>query len=380
MSLQIQSPLAPAQPCEAASPDKCTARSRSTSAGSSTPGSGSSDIKSSAPDCLLSAPPGLELNLQRQLFSNAPPGLEDVSPAAPADQPALKTNAAQTGNDASADGIHILPLFGKAAGRFLPPPPCQPPVLGDKTALAGPPSPKLPPLQVPVLRTPLALSVLAPPAHWPAVFEQFAAPPLPLQAPVLGKHAQEPRNVPSLELFNTHVRMPHSPPPLFPPGFSSVLPASILPPPIQAPALCPQIPTSAPGLQKPPSLLPPPPEAPVLGKDMGLPAVAPPPAAAPVFGEDLDRTSAAPPPAHAPTLHLVDMLPTPELGTPALPTVGSEAHGLGACRPCAFLYSKGCSNGAQCAYCHLCLPGEKKRRMKEQRQIARQELAQAPCL
>ncbi|OLQ14196.1 hypothetical protein AK812_SmicGene1688 [Symbiodinium microadriaticum] len=34
------------------------------------------------------------------------------------------------------------------------------------------------------------------------------------------------------------------------------------------------------------------------------------------------------------------------------------------CRPCAFLYAKGCQNGAMCLFCHLCDKGEKKRRQK----------------
>jgi len=57
----------------------------------------------------------------------------------------------------------------------------------------------------------------------------------------------------------------------------------------------------------------------------------------------------------------------PVLGTSELPTVGSAGHQLGACKPCAFLYTKGCGNGVQCQFCHLCEPGEKKRRAKDKK-------------
>jgi hypothetical protein len=70
-------------------------------------------------------------------------------------------------------------------------------------------------------------------------------------------------------------------------------------------------------------------------------------------------------------LCLADACPAPELGSDALPTVGSKGHDIGTCRPCAFLYSKGCTNGVLCAYCHVCEPGEKKRRMKQKRQLLR---------
>mmetsp|Transcript_88393 Transcript_88393/g.175752 ORF Transcript_88393/g.175752 Transcript_88393/m.175752 type:complete len:246 (+) Transcript_88393:67-804(+) len=55
----------------------------------------------------------------------------------------------------------------------------------------------------------------------------------------------------------------------------------------------------------------------------------------------------------------------PELGSPELPTVGSAGHHSGSCKPCAFAHTKGCENGANCAFCHLCGPGEKKRRQKQ---------------
>jgi hypothetical protein len=54
-----------------------------------------------------------------------------------------------------------------------------------------------------------------------------------------------------------------------------------------------------------------------------------------------------------------------ELGSETLPTVGSAGHRIGKCKPCAFLYKKGCLNGMACPFCHLCEEGEKQRRQKE---------------
>merc|ERR1719203_219043 len=69
----------------------------------------------------------------------------------------------------------------------------------------------------------------------------------------------------------------------------------------------------------------------------------------------------------------------PEVGTPDLPTAGSRGHRLGVCKPCAFLHTKGCTNGKECAFCHLCSRGEKKRRQREvwqQQQVQKQQLVQ----
>jgi len=68
----------------------------------------------------------------------------------------------------------------------------------------------------------------------------------------------------------------------------------------------------------------------------------------------------------------------PELGSPDFPTVGSQGHRFGNCKPCAFLYTKGCGNGVLCSFCHLCDPGEKKRRAKESR-AARRGTASSRC-
>lgn len=53
-------------------------------------------------------------------------------------------------------------------------------------------------------------------------------------------------------------------------------------------------------------------------------------------------------------------------GDGQLPSVGSASHAQGNCKPCAFLHTnKGCDNGTNCPFCHLCELGEKKKRRKE---------------
>jgi len=50
-------------------------------------------------------------------------------------------------------------------------------------------------------------------------------------------------------------------------------------------------------------------------------------------------------------------------------SVGSAGHDFGQCKPCAFLWKDpkqpGCENGRDCEFCHLCPPGEVKRRKKQ---------------
>merc|ERR1739848_913591 len=48
-------------------------------------------------------------------------------------------------------------------------------------------------------------------------------------------------------------------------------------------------------------------------------------------------------------------------------SVGSAQHSLGTCKPCAFLWKsdEGCQNGTNCNFCHMCPPGEVKRRKKD---------------
>ncbi|CAJ1433701.1 unnamed protein product [Effrenium voratum] len=62
--------------------------------------------------------------------------------------------------------------------------------------------------------------------------------------------------------------------------------------------------------------------------------------------------------------------------------VGSQGHHLRLCKPCAFWNTKGCKDGKECKFCHLCEPGEKKRRKKEKsayiRNISRWRQQPAP--
>jgi len=56
-----------------------------------------------------------------------------------------------------------------------------------------------------------------------------------------------------------------------------------------------------------------------------------------------------------------------------LSSVGSAGHEVGKCKPCAFVHRPmGCTDGAACSYCHLCEPGEKKRRQRQKFEAARQ--------
>jgi len=85
-----------------------------------------------------------------------------------------------------------------------------------------------------------------------------------------------------------------------------------------------------------------------------------------------ERQPLPPPPGRdsSQVVSLAAALPEPELGGPDLPTAGSRGHRLGTCKPCAFLHTKGCKNGPECAFCHLCERGEKKRRQREKWQTA----------
>mmetsp|Transcript_11774 Transcript_11774/g.12821 ORF Transcript_11774/g.12821 Transcript_11774/m.12821 type:complete len:183 (+) Transcript_11774:105-653(+) len=112
-------------------------------------------------------------------------------------------------------------------------------------------------------------------------------------------------------------------------------------------------------------------------------AIRPPPGLAPTTGakstipepetenrsdaENAPHSSAA---STADTEHVALGLPLVNATVPTaeLPTRGSAGHGLGACKPCAFIYKDGCQSGFECAFCHLCPPGEKIRRKKDLKQ------------
>jgi len=71
------------------------------------------------------------------------------------------------------------------------------------------------------------------------------------------------------------------------------------------------------------------------------------------------------------SMSLADFVDTSQVGTAAAPTIGSLGHHLQLCKPCAFV-DKGCASGTDCRFCHLCEPGEKKRRKKEKLQLRRE--------
>mmetsp|Transcript_47023 Transcript_47023/g.131027 ORF Transcript_47023/g.131027 Transcript_47023/m.131027 type:complete len:374 (-) Transcript_47023:238-1359(-) len=116
--------------------------------------------------------------------------------------------------------------------------------------------------------------------------------------------------------------------------------------------------------------VPPPPaeQAPAL-----IPVSPPPAEEAPVF-----MPAALPPPPADPAsdmcvLSLDKMLMDPAPASVGFPSVGSAGHQFGYCKPCAFVHTRGCSNGTNCSFCHLCPPDERKRRKagkKEQRKDA----------
>eukprot|EP00929_Paragymnodinium_shiwhaense_P112665 TRINITY_DN80932_c0_g1_i1.p1 TRINITY_DN80932_c0_g1~~TRINITY_DN80932_c0_g1_i1.p1 ORF type:complete len:286 (-),score=48.29 TRINITY_DN80932_c0_g1_i1:561-1418(-) len=57
--------------------------------------------------------------------------------------------------------------------------------------------------------------------------------------------------------------------------------------------------------------------------------------------------------------------PTPPA---SLLSLGSAAHGTGDCRPCGFYWkARGCSNGSQCEFCHICDGEERKRRQRNRK-------------
>jgi len=61
-----------------------------------------------------------------------------------------------------------------------------------------------------------------------------------------------------------------------------------------------------------------------------------------------------------------------EASPAALPSQGSRLHETGNCKPCAFSLHGRCKSGTDCEFCHLCEPGERKRRKKEWRALRRE--------
>jgi len=115
-------------------------------------------------------------------------------------------------------------------------------------------------------------------------------------------------------------------------------------------------------------LPPPPAEPPKVAALAQLPEDPPPVQAPGVLLMEARRSA-------APVLLLSEATWRPALGSVELPTIGSEDHHLGKCSPCAHAYGpKGCQNGVQCPFCHLCPKGELKRRQQAKRLAKRRAL------
>merc|ERR1711933_678201 len=62
-------------------------------------------------------------------------------------------------------------------------------------------------------------------------------------------------------------------------------------------------------------------------------------------------------------------------------SIGSEMHGIGDCKPCAWFWRpQGCSNGAECRHCHMCDQSQFKIRKKAKVAELRSSKAQRPML
>jgi len=77
-------------------------------------------------------------------------------------------------------------------------------------------------------------------------------------------------------------------------------------------------------------------------------------------------------PVAALEIRLSEAIAPPELGGPQLPSIGSMLHHKGGCRPCTFFHTRGCENKEDCKFCHLCGPGEKKKRLKVLKHVQRE--------
>lgn len=90
---------------------------------------------------------------------------------------------------------------------------------------------------------------------------------------------------------------------------------------------------------------------------------------------DLGRPGRQPPQVMEPCyIELPGLVAT---NRPVKASLGSVGHSTGQCRPCAWVYkdANGCKNGSSCNYCHLCPPGELKRRKRLRWEAAQQSMA-----
>jgi len=69
-------------------------------------------------------------------------------------------------------------------------------------------------------------------------------------------------------------------------------------------------------------------------------------------------------------LQLHEMVPEDSSAMP-WPSLGSATHALGICKPCDFQHRTSCRAGYKCQFCHLCPPGENRRRKKQKQAAAK---------
>jgi len=114
------------------------------------------------------------------------------------------------------------------------------------------------------------------------------------------------------------------------------------------------------------------PEVPLMQFAVGEVCFLSPPLQPPALTASMMLVPPPPLPPAPPVLRLSEALPLPELGGPLAPSIGSLCHHMGECKPCTFFHTRGCENKEACEFCHLCRPGEKKRRLRAEKAVKRE--------
>jgi len=71
------------------------------------------------------------------------------------------------------------------------------------------------------------------------------------------------------------------------------------------------------------------------------------------------------------TLRLEEAVEQTPTRTPNCLSVGSAGHQLGLCQPCDFFQRGRCTKASECTFCHLCGPGESRRRKRQNRKLGK---------
>jgi len=88
-------------------------------------------------------------------------------------------------------------------------------------------------------------------------------------------------------------------------------------------------------------------------------------------GSTADATEEPPSPLIAVAVAAPGLEDLPPLPMMAIPSVGSAGHHLGLCKPCDFVDRGFCRAGADCRFCHLCGPAERRQRKLQRRKLVR---------